>query len=204
MDKRYQIFISSTYKDLVKERRAASEAIIELECFPAGMESFPASSQSQFDYIKKVIDSSDYYILIVGGKYGSLCNKSISYTEMEFNYAKEKGIPVLAFVKRDINHLPKSKTESSAIKKKKLDEFRTFICTNHLVKMWDSVEELKGAVISSLYKEFSDNPKKGWIRARESDKYEVPRIFFSSKEPENAQVGDIWIGNVVLDGGYEG
>ena len=105
MNKRYQIFISSTYKDLVEERRAAMEAIIELDCFPAGMESFPASSQRQFDYISKIIDKSDYYIIIIAGKYGTLSDEGISFTEKEFDYAVEKGIPIISFVKRDISKL---------------------------------------------------------------------------------------------------
>lgn len=194
MDKRYQIFISSTYKDLVEERRATSEAIIRLGCFPAGMELFPASSKSQFEYIKQVIDNSDYYILILAGKYGSMYDKSISYTEMEFNYAKKQGIPILAFVKRDINNLPKSKIESSVIKKDLLVKFRTSILNDKLVEMWDSPEELKYAVSNSLFKEFSDNPRRGWIRAKESDEYKAPRIFIDSNVPKDAQNGDIWIG----------
>lgn len=205
MDKRYQVFISSTYEDLKRERRAAIEAIVDLGCFPAGMESFPASSQSQFEYITRVIDKSDYYILILAGKYGSLYDKSISYTEKEYNYAKEKGIPILAFVKKDIENLPESKKEISLKKRKMLESFKDSILNNKLVGMWNNAEELKRLIIQSLNKEFNDNPRTGWIRAGESDKYVSPIVYFTSEEPVNASVGDIWIGDkLIIDGGDEG
>lgn len=81
MDKRYQVFISSTYADLKEERSKVMQTIMSLNCIPAGMELFPASNDEQFEFIKRVIDDCDYYILIVGGRYGSLSEDGISYTE---------------------------------------------------------------------------------------------------------------------------
>lgn len=89
------------------------EAIIELNCFSAGMEMFPATDTEQFEYIKSIIDDSDYYVVVIAGKYGSISEDGISYTEKEFDYAITKGIPVLTFVKREIESLPANKIESS-------------------------------------------------------------------------------------------
>lgn len=36
------------------------------------MELFPASNKSQWDFIKRVIDESDFYLVIIAGKYGSI------------------------------------------------------------------------------------------------------------------------------------
>lgn len=47
MDKRYQVFISSTYADLQDERQEVIQALLELDCIPAGMELFPAASEDQ-------------------------------------------------------------------------------------------------------------------------------------------------------------
>ena len=71
MEKRYQIFISSTFTDLKDERQAVLRAVLELDQMPAGMELFPAADASAWQLIKDVIDSSDYYILVMGGRYGS-------------------------------------------------------------------------------------------------------------------------------------
>jgi hypothetical protein len=93
---RYQIFVSSTYEDLREERQQATQAILEAGSFPAGMELFPASDDTLWELIKRVIEESDYYVVIVGGRYGNIGPNGLSYTEMEYDYAIDKGIPVLA------------------------------------------------------------------------------------------------------------
>mgnify|MGYP000509063210 CR=1 FL=1 len=97
MKKKYQVFISSTYEDLKEERAAVTQCLLNNNCIPVGMEQFPASNMSQMEYIKKMLDDCDYYILIIGGRYGSLDDDGIGYTEKEYNYAIQKGIPVMAF-----------------------------------------------------------------------------------------------------------
>ena len=87
MDKRYQVFVSSTYADLKQERQHVIQALIEMDCIPAGMELFPAADEEQWEFIKKVIDDCDYYLLVIGGRYGSVTSEGISYTEKEFDYA---------------------------------------------------------------------------------------------------------------------
>jgi hypothetical protein len=63
MDKRYQVFISSTYADLKEERRRVIQTVMEMDCIPAGMELFPAVDEEQFQFIQRVIDDCDYYLL---------------------------------------------------------------------------------------------------------------------------------------------
>src|SRR5580704_15967857 len=70
--KRYQVFVSSKYADLKEERSKVIQTIMELDCIPAGMEIFPAIDDEQFNFIKKIIDDCDYYILIIGGRYGTI------------------------------------------------------------------------------------------------------------------------------------
>jgi len=70
--KKYQVFISSTYLDLVEERLAISRALLDINCIPVGMENFPATEESSYDYMKKIIDESDYYLVLIGGRYGSI------------------------------------------------------------------------------------------------------------------------------------
>lgn len=83
MEKRYQVFVSSTYQDLQEERQEVMHALLELDCIPAGMELFPAANESQWSLIKRVIEDCDYYVLILGGRYGSCGPDGLSYTEME-------------------------------------------------------------------------------------------------------------------------
>ena len=92
---KYQVFLSSTYTDLIEERRAVLDILLKADCIPAGMENFVAQDEEQFNVIKKVIDLCDYYVLIIGKRYGSINpNTGKSYTEMEYDYAISKKIPV--------------------------------------------------------------------------------------------------------------
>ena len=100
MEKKYQIFVSSTYEDLTEERSIVMETILKLEQIPIGMEMFNAGDEEQWEIIKRTIDNSDYYLVIIGDRYGSTTDKGLSYTEKEYNYAVESGKPVLTFIKR--------------------------------------------------------------------------------------------------------
>ena len=160
-DKKYQIFISSTFDDLQYERRAALEAILITNNIPIGMESFVASSQEQFEHIKSCIKGCDYYILIVGGRYGSQHPKlNLSYTELEFDYAKSLNKPILAFIHNDINKCRKKDTDIGNISK-----FRTKVQQERLCQLFNNKAELRGFVLAALTQEIERNPQIGWIRS---------------------------------------
>lgn len=173
MDKRYQVFVSSTFEDLREERNAVIQALLELDCIPAGMEMFPASDDDQWTLIKQVIDDCDYYVIIVGGRYGSTTTEGISFTEREFDYAIEKGIPILAFTHRQPEKIPAGKTELGTEAREKLGAFRDKVRSERLVREWASPEELGGQVSRSLVKAIKTHPAEGWIRARHAATKEI-------------------------------
>ena len=121
---RYQVFVSSTYEDLREDRQQATQAILEAGSFPSGMELFPASDDTQWELIKRVISECDYYVVILGGKYGSIGPARLSYTEMEYDFAVERGIPVMGFVKEPLDELPSKSVEADPSRRKQLDAFR--------------------------------------------------------------------------------
>ena len=114
MDKRYQVFLSSTYADLKDERRAVIQALMEMDCIPAGMELFPSTDDEQFSFIKKVIDDCDYYVLIIGGRYGSTTPEGLSYTEQEYDYARGRGFRCWRLC---MNTRPRSLSKSLILKR---------------------------------------------------------------------------------------
>ncbi len=61
MAKRYEIFISSTYGDLIKEREKVIRAVLRNDCFPVSMEFFPAVGMPPICLIEKVLKDCDYY-----------------------------------------------------------------------------------------------------------------------------------------------
>ncbi len=164
MEKRYTVFISSTYEDLREEREKVMGALLKLNFIPCGMELFPASSEEQWSLIQRVIDDCDYYILILAGKYGSVNNQGISYTEMEYRYAIKQGKPVIAFVHKCPDTLPANKVECSGKKQKQLENFRKFVKTK-LVNFWQNPYELGLQVSISMTKLIAQFPTPGWVKA---------------------------------------
>ncbi len=168
MERKYQIFVSSTYEDLKDERKEVVQAILKCNCIPAGMELWPASSKSQWEIIKSVIDESDYYLLIIAGKYGSEGmdddGKKIGYTEMEFDYAMKTGKPIIALIHKDPESLPAKHCESSKIKKKKLENFKKKVMSGRLIHFWDSKEDLKTETVISIHDAIQKYPVNGWVR----------------------------------------
>ena len=127
MDKIYQVFVSSTFTDLQDERKEVMQALLELDCMPAGMELFPASSDDQWSLIKRVIDTCDYYLLIIGGRYGSINTDGKSYTQMEFEYALEKGKPIISFLPKSPELIPAGKCDNDSEKQKRLKQFKELV-----------------------------------------------------------------------------
>jgi hypothetical protein len=98
MNVKYQIFVSSTYEDLKDERNEVIKACLNLGHIPVGMEMFNAADEKQWAVIQRTIDQCDYYVVIVGHRYGSTASKGVSFTEKEYDYAVKQGVPVLGFV----------------------------------------------------------------------------------------------------------
>lgn len=173
MDKRYQVFISSTYSDLKDERKQIIESLLNAKYIPAGMELFSASNDEQFKYIKKIIDNCDYYILIVAGRYGSINpNSGLSFTEQEYNYAIEREIPVLSFIHSNPEGLPSDKKDS--VHWTQLQTFIEKVKTNQKMgKMWTNIAELIAAVLNSVNEYSTDHPALGWVRGATYDNTEL-------------------------------
>ena len=161
-DKKYKVFISSTLEDLIEERHAARDCLLANNCIPVAMEQFPASNMTPMDYIRKKLDDCDYYILILGGRYGSLDSDGIGFTEKEYDYAVSQNIPTLCFVYRDPENLSPDRREIDGSLYQKFTAFRNKVRSNKLVNQYSAVDELKAAIATSIHQCIQDNPARGW------------------------------------------
>lgn len=166
--KKLQVFISSTFIDLKIERQAAVEAILTLGHIPAGMELFTAGDESQMDTIKQWINESDIYLLILGGRYGTIeKNSGKSYTQLEYEYATELNMPLFSCVidesaiEQKVQELGLAGIEQD--NPKKLREFRD-ITTSKLVKFWKDPKDIKIAVSETLSHFARRSELQGWVR----------------------------------------
>lgn len=195
MEQKYQIFISSTYNDLKTEREEIRNAIIKMGHIPIGMEYFPASNNTQWDVIKKLIDECDYYILIIGGRYGSEeMSSGISFTQKEFRYARDTQKPLLVFIlDRNSKHPSLRHAEKQESVQQKMREFIKQAENNRLCRYWSTSASLVADVIISLYHEMEENPQIGWVRANMliKEKKDVQKVL-SHKQPLNQELLESW------------
>lgn len=167
--KRLQVFVSSTYTDLIKERQSAVEAILTARHIPAGMELFTAGDESQMEVIKQWIDESDVYLLILGGRYGSMEPISgKSYTHLEFEYALEQGKPLFSCVLSESALDAKVASDGRSVLENEnqhlLKAFRANVL-GRLVKICDDHKDIKIGVAESLAAIARSPDLKGWVRA---------------------------------------
>ncbi len=202
-DKKLQVFVSSTYADLIEERQAAVEAILSAGHIPAGMELFSAGDESQMTVIERWIDESDVYLLILGGRYGSIEPKTgKSYTHLEYEYAVKQKKPLFAVVISEKSLDEKVRLFSRTVLEldnvKEFKEFKSIVLSN-LVKFWDDKKDIKLAIHETL-SEFSYVKKlTGWIRGDNNVNMNILAEEIARLTKENADLRDklnTWESNI--------
>ncbi len=142
---------------------------------------FPAANEDQWTLIKRVIDESDYYVVVVGGRYGSMNAEGISYTEREYDYAIETKTPVIGFLHKDPERIEAGKTDQNDEARAKLAEFRTKV-ESRPVKYFTSAAELGGNVALSLVALTRKEPGIGWVRGDKAMTVETEREMLELKQ----------------------
>ena len=129
------------------------------------MEFFTAIDEGQMQFIERVIDESDYYVLLLGARYGSLDSEGISYTEREYDYAVKQGKKVIALIHKNPDKIEFGKTDKDDELYRKFMAFRQkVIDAKRLVAFWEDTTELVVNFQSSLIQTIQIYPAIGWMR----------------------------------------
>jgi hypothetical protein len=168
---KYQVFISSTYADLREEREAVTWAVLSARHIPVGMEAFTATDDRGWQTIKSVIDRSDYYVLLLAGRYGSTDKEGLSWTEKEYEYAASKKIPILVFIRSKAS-ITADQLDDDPPLKKRLEAFKKRVRDKHHCIEWATTEKLVSFVSVALRNHVMDDedagtPRPGWYRGDE-------------------------------------
>src|SRR5262245_44616510 len=148
--RKLQIFLSSTYEDLIDHRLAAMESILAAGHIPAAMEQFSPGDETAWEKISRWIDESDAFILILGGRYGSVePHSGKSYVQMEYEYALHKKKPFFALVVTEKHHEERIKKFGTKVDERQQAEkykaFRTLVTQWHC-KFWDDQRDIESAI----------------------------------------------------------
>lgn len=199
MNKKLQVFVSSTYTDLIEERQAAVEAILDAGHIPAGMELFKAG-KSQMKTIQKWIDDSDVYMLIMGGRYGSIESVSgKSFTQLEYEYALSKNMPIFAIVMDDnFLYTKASSCGENAIFEKgntyKYNSFKDKVESN-IVKYVSNIDQIPSVIHAQLNNIINDPDYNliGWIKGdylTDDTNFTLPSNIIRDVYPSSLKLSD--------------
>lgn len=152
MGEKLSVFVSSVQKELEDERVIVqnllnTDPFLAAHCAPVLYESEPASPDKAMEGCLKALDACHVYLLIVGAQYGTLVGK-ISITHTEYRRAKERKLPVLAFIKGDRKVTREDATEALL---KELD------ADGPKYKRFGNVIELQKEVRAALVKMLKDD-----------------------------------------------
>src|ERR1039458_7129701 len=190
--KKLQVFVSSTFSDLIPERQAAVEAILTAGHIPAGMELKTPGDESQMEVIKQWIDESEVYLLILGGRYGSTEPKTgKSYTQLEYEYAISKGKPFFACVIKDSAIESRVKAHGRSVieteKPQRLKEFRAEVLTK-MSKFWEDNKDIKITIAETLASFARREDLAGWVRSTTQSNLPALADEITRLSKENAQL----------------
>lgn len=162
-EKRYQVFVSATYLDLIQERAMVMQGLMALGCLPVGMD-MHSTGAGAWPTIKKLIDDCDYYLLLLGSRYGSLSPSGVSYAHMEYVYATTKQKPILVLLHEAPDSRPRELQETTAEGKVKFQDFRNTLLKG-LHARWNNPKDLDLALKRHLPALIQNRPMPGWVRA---------------------------------------
>ena len=200
MDKIFSVFVSSTFEDLQTERRLIADVLLNCSCFPRGMELFTAGARKPWAVITDEIQACDFYLLLIGGRYGSYCkdedvvDRKISFTQREFEYAHSLGKPIIVIAHKNWKTLPQTKKHidwdlkndrADHEKQDKLNAFIDTACDNRRrsAARWSDSSDLKYEVqraVANQTKAMRETA--GWIRGGSTSSDTSSKIYFPAIE----------------------
>jgi hypothetical protein len=164
--------ISSTAIDLPEHRKQVLEACLCQEIFPIGMESLPARDADAIQVSMEMVNGADIYIGILAWRYGHIPKgHNVSITEMEFNRAVERRIPILMFIIHPDHPITIGMVEANSNAQSKIKKLKHLACKGRGRCQFKSSIELRGQVIHALsalkQREFENRSPAEAIRAEQ-------------------------------------
>jgi hypothetical protein len=166
VDRLFTAFVSSTFLDLVKARKLIAKNLLSQDCVPLGMEFFPSTGANQWESILESINSADFCVFMIAGRYGSLVpGLDISWTHREFREAVEQGKPIIVLINNNVGRLPADRVESDPQQRERLIAFKQEMEHTTGCRYFGDESELLTGLLGSIAALKRDHRIEGWIPA---------------------------------------
>jgi hypothetical protein len=164
-ERKYQVFVSSTFTDLHEARQELMVALLEQGLIPTGMELHPGEGNKRWSVIQRIINECDYYLILLGGRYGTLSPIGLSHVHREFVHATTKRKPAIALLHDQPDQLPEDQRETQSSGQAKFRDFRQLLQDQASCYYWSSPADLEGVIKRAVPEFIAQNPVPGWVPA---------------------------------------
>jgi hypothetical protein len=166
IDKRYHVFISTTGADMQPERLVLAQTLASLGFFSWGLE---ARTPLTTAFARRQIDDCDYFVLLIGSRYGELSASGVSYVHLEYIYAITKQKPVLVILHEAPDSRPPEVQESTKEGHRKFEDFRRQLQRERdMVVTFREPRELEVILRHAMPQLTQRYPSLGWVRPNDA------------------------------------
>ena len=162
LDKRYQVFITTSGKDMQPERMVVAQTLIGMGFFSWGLEQRTPLSTA---FARRQIDDCDYVLLLLGSQYGEQSVSGVGYMHLEYIYAVTKQKPIIVFMHETPDTREDGLQDKTPELKERFKEFRHQLQKEvEQVVTYRTLRDLELAVRSYMPQMLERYPVVGWVR----------------------------------------
>jgi tetratricopeptide (TPR) repeat protein len=142
-----KVFLSSTFRDLKEYREAAVHACQRVGLLPIYMEEFPPDPRKAVAVCQAKVEEADLFLGIYAHRYGYVpAGSEVSITEMEYDWAVGRNLPVYLYVADPDQPWPPSQVDKGG-DYERLTAFKERIGKKHTLKKFRDVPTFKEDVL---------------------------------------------------------
>jgi hypothetical protein len=162
LDKRYQVFISTSGAEMQPERIILSQTLVGMGFFSWGLEQRTPLNTA---FARRQIDDCDYVVILLGSQYGEQSVSGVGYMHLEYIYAVTKQKPIIVFMHDDPASRDLSLHDAKPELREKFKEFRQLLQQEvDQVFTYRSLRDLEMAVRFNMSQMLERYPVTGWVR----------------------------------------
>lgn len=162
LDKRYQVFISTSGAEMQPERMVLAQTLVGMGFFSWGLEQRTPLSTA---FARRQIDDCDYVAVLLGSAYGEQSVSGVGYMHLEYIYAVTKQKPIIVFMHDEPAAREAALHDDKPELRDKFQEFRKLLQNEvDQVFTYRSLRDLEMAVRFNLPQMLERYPVLGWVR----------------------------------------
>ncbi|MGI1794001.1 DUF4062 domain-containing protein [Acinetobacter variabilis] len=162
LDKRYQVFISTSGAEMQPERIILSQTLVGMGFFSWGLEQRTPLNTA---FARRQIDDCDYVVILLGSQYGEQSVSGVGYMHLEYIYAVTKQKPIIVFMHEDPASRDPSLHDTRPELQEKFKEFRQLLQQEaDQVFCYRTLRDLEMAVRLNMPQMLERYPVSGWVR----------------------------------------